>query len=250
LAQAIQQGGPLAKLFHDAARQERQAVKALLEGQWVQALLPELRTDAAERVATGVGQSPLKVLHACEPGCSACCRNVAVDVTPLEAFVVADYLRANLDATQREAVTARLAVNAQARSQMSANELRRVRLTCAFLNEQGRCSVYAARPLACAGAFSMSRQACHLAAEHPASPAAQQVPFDPYTKTWTMGVSGGLQRALVEAGLDGNLYELSSAVLRALETPDAVERWLRREDVFHGCTCTDAHSPPRVNRAA
>lgn len=94
----------------------------------------------------------------------------------------------------------------------------------------------------------MSRAACDLAAADPHGQAAQQVPFDPHTKTWTMGVSGGLQRALVDAGLDGNLYELSSIVLRALEVPDAARRWLRREDVFRGCVCTDAHSPPRKKR--
>jgi hypothetical protein len=60
-----------------------------------------------------------------------------------------------------------------------------------------------------------------------------------------MGVSGGLQRTLVAAGLDGNLYELSSAVLCALETPRAVARFLQGEDLFANCICTDAHSPPR-----
>jgi hypothetical protein len=173
---------------------------------------------------------------------------VAVDVTPLEALAVADFLRANVAEPHLAGIRQRLRGNAEARSRMTPEQLRRVKLTCAFLSEDGRCGVYPARPLACAGAFSMSRQACHTAAENPASPASQRVPLDPHTKCWTMGVSGGLQRALVDVGLDGNLYELSSIVLRALEVPDAAQRWLRREDVFQSCTCTEAHSPPRVRR--
>jgi Fe-S-cluster containining protein len=248
LVEAIRQGGPAAKWFQAAAAEQRRAIAGALRGRRTEELIAALRDDAAERVQTGVACSPLAVLHQCAAGCSACCRTAAVDVTPLEALAVADYLRANLAEKELAETRQRLESNAQARSRMAPEQLRRVRLTCAFLSDDGKCGVYPARPLACAGAFSMSRQACHAAAENPTSAAAQQVPFDPHTKSWTMGVSGGLQRALVEAGLDGNLYELSSIVLRALDVPDAALRWLRREDVFQGCTCTDAHSPPRVRR--
>jgi hypothetical protein len=103
--------------------------------------------------------------------------------------------------------------------------------------------------MACAGFFSLSREACE-AAYHAADLAAAEVPTDRAAKAWTMGVSGGLQHALVAAGLDGNLYELNAAVLCALETPRAVDRWLAGEDVFARCLCTDAHSPPRVARSA
>ena len=40
---------------------------------------------------------------------------------------------------------------------------------------------------------------------------------------------------VVQSGLVGNTYELHSALLRALDTPDVAERWARGEDVFAGC---------------
>jgi hypothetical protein len=127
---------------------------------------------------------------------------------------------------------------------MSAAERSATRLRCGLLGDDGLCSVYEARPLVCAGVYSLSREACESAARQD-DVAAQQVPLDRPAKAWTMGVSGGLQRALVEAGLDGNLYELKSIVLCALNTPDANRRWLAGEDIFANCVCTDAHSPPR-----
>ncbi|MBW3596145.1 MAG: YkgJ family cysteine cluster protein [Planctomycetes bacterium] len=244
LVQILRQDGLLAKLFHQAAHEQRAAIKAILRGRGAERLIGALRNDAAARVEAKTAQSPLQVLHQCAPGCNACCRTVAVDVTPLEALAIADYLRANYEESRLEAVAQRLRSNAEARRRMTAEQLRQVRLNCAFLDDEGKCGVYQARPLACAGAFSMSRKACEIAAESAAN--TQAIPFDPHAKTWTMGVSGGLQRALVEAGVDGNLYELSSIVLRALEVPNAARLWLRREDVFRPCICTDPHSPPRA----
>lgn len=49
------------------------------------------------------------------------------------------------------------------------------------------------------------------------------------------GIEQGWQRAMHEAGLDGSLYELNSALAVALRTPDAEARWLDGEDVFAVC---------------
>ena len=49
------------------------------------------------------------------------------------------------------------------------------------------------------------------------------------------GEQAGLCVGVGQSGLDGNTYELHSALLRAFDTPDAEERWARGEDVFAGC---------------
>jgi hypothetical protein len=51
----------------------------------------------------------------------------------------------------------------------------------------------------------------------------------------TSGVSYGLVEATAALGLESARYELESAVLCALEVPDATARWLRGERVFAGC---------------
>lgn len=70
---------------------------------------------------------------ACAPGCDACCR-VRPTVTPVEADAVRAHL-ATLPALERARLAAR------------ASEPRDDR--CAALDDDGRCAVYAARPLVC-----------------------------------------------------------------------------------------------------
>lgn len=246
LLNAIRAGGPLARLFREAAAETRAALESLLAGRATASLAAVLVGEAHQRVADGAEASPLAVLRQCGAGCSACCLAVSADVTPLEAIVVADYLRQSLSAERLELVRQRLAANVARRLALPVAQQGRARFACGLLDEQGQCEAYQVRPLVCAGVFSLSREACESAGRTPDA-AAQHVPLDRPTKAWTMGVSGGLQRALVDAGLDGNLYELNSAVLCALDTPRAADRYLQGEDLFSTCICTDAHSPPRFS---
>ncbi len=55
---------------------------------------------------------------------------------------------------------------------------------------------------------------------------------DRHEKTVAEGIEIGLIQALKSAGLDSNIYELNSALAKALETPDAADRWARGEKVF------------------
>jgi hypothetical protein len=132
---------------------------------------------------------------------------------------------------------------------MDLAQRQKIRMACAFLDGDGLCSIYESRPLVCAGVFSLSQQAC-VDAYDAEQLDQQQVPLDQPAKLQTMGVSGGLQRALVEAGLDGNLYDLHSAAYRAVTTPNAAARYFAGEDIFAGCICTDAHSAPRKAQPA
>lgn len=222
----------------------RSAVEAALHHGWASKVVESLSQEAHATLAAGVDQSALVVLRQCSAGCSACCHTVAVDVTPLEALVVADYVQRTMSPEQLDVVRERLRLNAQRRAAMTADERSTVRMRCGLLGDDGLCQAYAARPLVCAGVYSLSRVACEAAASGD-DLTAGQVPLDRPAKAWTMGVSGGLQRALVEAGLDGNLYELNSIVLCAIETTHAAARWLAKEDIFAQCICTDAHSWPR-----
>jgi Fe-S-cluster containining protein len=248
LLDTISEGGPLADWFRQASVEVRSAIEKALAASDAGAFVATVSQTAQEHLVRGVEESPLTVLRQCGAGCNACCHTVAADITPLEAIVAAQHLLARASSETVTKVCQRLAENAARRAAMSAEERARIRLRCGLLGDNGLCQVYEARPLVCAGVFSLSRSACELAATH-SDPASQRVPLDRPAKAWTMGVSGGLQRVLVEAGLDGNLYELNSIVLRALQTADVSARWLAKEDVFAGCLCTDAHSPPRRTEA-
>jgi hypothetical protein len=49
------------------------------------------------------------------------------------------------------------------------------------------------------------------------------------------GAETGLTEALQAAGRDGNVYELNGALLVALDSPRAAERWASGEEVFREC---------------
>jgi Fe-S-cluster containining protein len=242
LLEEIRRGGPLAALFQRAAGAQSDAARQLLRQRKVADLLEKLMNDARERQQNGTAANSLTVLHECASGCTACCRASLVEVTPLEALAMASYMKEKCSEDELLRLKLQLQSNAVQRTQWREGTSMGAIPACAFLGEDGLCQAYEARPLVCAGVFSFSRAACQISQP---GPSETNVPLDRSAKAWTLGISGGLQRALVAAGLDGNIYELHSIVLRALEVDDAFQRWLKGEDIFAGCHCTDAHSAPR-----
>ena len=97
---------------------------------------------------------------------------------------------------------------------------------CVFLQNNWQCGIYAFRPLNCRGWTSKSRDDC--ASESPVTPHA-------LVHLATQAAGYGLTRAAAAMKLESTSYELEAAILRALETPDAAERWARGEQIFTGC---------------
>ena len=232
-------------IVRQAAREQQAAAEKLLQHGNFKLHLQSIRDDAMHRLQVGLLRSESASQRECAAGCAMCCLTVAVDITPLEALAIAEHLQHHPDAERRTSLVERLRKNAERREQMTAEQRQPIRMACAMLDGDGMCSIYENRPLVCAGVFSLSRDAC-AEAYHADDLDQQRVPLDLPAKLHTMGVSGGLQRALIEAGLDGNLYEFHSATYRAVTTPEAADRYFAGHDIFAGCICTDAHSPPRA----
>ncbi|MFW5693317.1 MAG: YkgJ family cysteine cluster protein [Pseudomonadota bacterium] len=168
--------------------------------------------------------------------CDACRRRPCVGITPVEAFGIARHVKLRYDRGEVSAIRARLVELAERYSGLSLPQRRAARLPCGLLDPvERRCIAYAARPLACVDRAlatddlpqsprrARSREGVRVS--HQASPLA--------------GVEA-VRSVLAAGGLDANRYELNSAVLRALNCPDAVVRWLHREDPFQGCLCIEA----------
>ena len=60
-------------------------------------------------------------------------------------------------------------------------------------------------------------------------------PWASHMQTIEQGVKESLVQELAAAGLDGNVYELNSALVVALDAPNAAERWANGEEVFASC---------------
>lgn len=95
----------------------------------------------------------------CRAGCGACCR-MHVGAEPAEAFAVARHLRASRSPEELSEVGRRLGETAARVARMDPAERWRARIPCVFLDEQGSCAIYPARPLACRGFTSTDVAAC------------------------------------------------------------------------------------------
>jgi Fe-S-cluster containining protein len=188
---------------------------------------------------------------ACTPGCFACCR-LYVEVGPWEAFAIADYVTQACEAgaVSRAAVLARLHEEVT-RYVASGHDKHAMRL-CAFLGRGGHCGIYPARPSACRSYYSKSREGCERYFRQPDLDAG---PPPPVVRTPDQGITAQLSLAEILATGQGSvpddgvplLYEMQSMVLRILETPHALVRYLNGEDIFAGCA---RHSPEAELRQA
>ena len=90
-------------------------------------------------------------------------------------------------------------------------------------------TVSAERPFACRSHNSLNAKYCE---EYARVPTEMMVPMYKPQQDVTNGTARGLSAGQTAAGLNGDYAELVAALLTALETPDAAERWLAGEQVF------------------
>jgi Fe-S-cluster containining protein len=175
----------------------------------------------------------LEVLHparqiACHEGCHWCC-HMKVSLTAPEVFAVAEYLQHTAPEGLLETVQARAAKLAQDPRIFCADAKVEARIPCAMLSERGACQVYPARPLACRGYNSLDSESCRRSLDDD----LELVPSNEPLARECAAVSLGLLAALADAGLPDELLELTSALHVALSEPNALQRWLGGEPIFH-----------------
>ncbi|MGY8769094.1 MAG: YkgJ family cysteine cluster protein [Pirellulales bacterium] len=246
LHQEILSGGKLRDVFHQSLSNTHSHLLKIFPSKPSDSAIDLIDSLRDLQVNTNA-QSSDSQNRECGAGCSACCFTVAVDVTAIEALACAEYLTSCVGLEEVNVIKNRLNKLTQRRRLMSDEQRRKTKLRCGLLDEQGLCQVYPVRPLICAGVFSLDQSACNEAASA-VGEEEKCIPLDRPAKVGTMGISAALQQALVKKKLDGNLYELNSAVLCGLETENAMERFLQGEDIFRDAICTDAHSYPRKKK--
>ena len=150
---------------------------------------------------------------ACRVGCNFCC-HLRVMALPHEAIALFRYLQSRMpEATAR---IVRMRVREHTSSAASAAR------ACAFLVD-GECAAYEARPSACAGYHSLSKERC------------EQSFLDPSLPTGTVALRSlqvvataleeGLSSALRAQGLTQERIELHVAVADLLANPALIARW-------------------------
>lgn len=162
---------------------------------------------------------------ACRAGCSYCCHQV-VSARAAEIFLLARAIRA-LPEEAAARLTERVMAAAAATRDMRVEERHRRNVPCPLL-EDGRCSVYANRPLACRAFASTDMEACRRAFAH--EPAQIPVPRSAMVLRGLLTQAG--EAASRAARLPDDQYELIGALAIALADPAAEARWREGADVL------------------
>ncbi|MCP5368665.1 MAG: YkgJ family cysteine cluster protein [Hyphomicrobiales bacterium] len=165
---------------------------------------------------------------ACAAGCAHCC-HAYISVSAPEALLAARAVRA-LPRDRREAALARVrATDESTRGRAPDDRKGAGALPCPLLDPaDGRCTIYADRPLSCRAELSADADACERLVAGAA--AARPVPVLPFKLKIMYG--GALALAARQVGLQAGVLEYNAALRVALDTPDAEARWLAGEDVF------------------
>lgn len=202
---------------------------------------PATAVELAALVETGasiaIEQSWQKSNPKARLGCPAYA-HARIGVTPPEAIRIAEYIRTYLPQESgqihdraRENLVQAPGTAAEAKLSPSNR--------CPLMAGDNACLAYAVRPLRCRGASLPSGEAstcggcCGTCSGNAESVDAYEL--ESRAQLVTQGVEEGFSRALKSKGLDGNLYELNSALVTALENPNAAERWIHHDSVFANC---------------
>lgn len=190
--------------------------------------LAESICDGASRAMDG---SPQKLCRECQPGCPGCC-HVMIGVTPPEVIAISDYIHRELPDREAE-VRSRAGRNSDATATLDHHQYADAKVPCPLLDDAGNCSAYPRRPLRCRAWCSLSVDRCREC--YAGSLVHDRLPIDAHAYTVGAGAVQGLSAGIQASGLDGEVYELNSALAAALDQPHVAADWAAGRDVFSSC---------------
>ena len=152
-----------------------------------------------------------------------------IGVTAPEALEIADHIQRNLSRRDKNRIRRRAQRNLSRFAKSNIADFDASQTPCPLQGNNGICLAYPARPLRCrpfhaAEIWRERGLKQSVDAEH-----------DSDEQIVEQGAEAGVTEALRSAGRDGNLYELNSALVIALETPNAAGRWAKGEEIFADC---------------
>lgn len=214
----------------DWVAQARAAFAAARDPQRAQAAVVTFHRRLDEVIEASVRGHSVDL--ACRPGCHYCC-HLAVHVRPYEAFALAAFVRRTFAPAAIEALRGRLRDNAVRHRELGDEGRKRVNLACALLGDGGRCSAYTARPAQCRKFHSQRLATCEASYANPEDETIPS-PEHPAVAHNAAVIIAQAANAARDAGLDPAAYEMSAAVLEALDNPKAERRWRDGKKAFVG----------------
>jgi hypothetical protein len=165
---------------------------------------------------------------ACRAGCDFCCR-VPMGVQAHEVLLAADHILTHFTAAQVAATVERAAVH---RARVAAPEAvlaSGIGVPCPALQE-GRCSIYEARPEICRAHHTSSAQVCAKFLDDPGIDLERV--YIPPLRARMFAVMLGIDQAVSEAGFDDRAYDFGAALHAALTDSLCAVLWARKKAAF------------------
>jgi Fe-S-cluster containining protein len=173
---------------------------------------------------------------ACRAGCTWCCY-FSVDVRAVEAFSILDFVERTFTIEEKTRVYAEIRANSTALRNLGENERMKRNVKCPFLNE-GRCTIYSARPQSCRNYHATNVAGCQQSYEDP-----DNLDIDPDFAPWVYQAGtahvDAFSTAMRDAGYDVSVYELNCALDAALAEPAARQRFESRLQPFSSVSGED-----------
>lgn len=164
---------------------------------------------------------------ACTVGCNYCC-HYHVLVTPVEVFAIVEHLRLQGDSVVAKTIDD-LRIYLSHVSGLTPLEHKLTNIPCVFLQE-GLCSIYAIRPIACRGHHSASLNFCKRSFEDPIS---DKKALRGYDRSVVSTAFDNLSLAIQhKSGLDSSKYEFHAATFEALTDSSSLKRWKDGKSAF------------------
>jgi Fe-S-cluster containining protein len=178
-----------------------------------------------------IASAPDVATLACRAGCSWCCY-FTVDVRAAEVFRILDFVEQSFTPEEKVRVYAEVRANSAMLRQLGEGERVTRNVKCPFLNE-GRCTVYAARPQSCRNYHATSVAGCRQSYEEP-----ENLDIDPEFAAGVYQAGGAhveaVSAAMRGSGYDVSAYELNCALDAALSEPKAREHFESKRKPFAG----------------
>ena len=155
---------------------------------------------------------------ACKTGCYWCCY-FSVDVRAVEVFNILAFMEREFSEAQRQRVRSEIEKNSETLKHLDEEQRMRLNIKCPFLQE-GRCSIYDARPQTCRNYHATSAAGCQQSFEQPDN-------FDIEPEYAPLVYQAGaahvdaFSKAMRDAGYDVCVYELNTALAFAMTHPES-----------------------------
>jgi Fe-S-cluster containining protein len=132
----------------------------------IRALGPQRALEnSQQRHDARVASAPDVGTLACRAGCSWCCY-FTVDVRAVEVFRILDVVEQSFTPAEKERLYAEVRANSALLKDLDEDERVTRNLKCPFLNE-GRCTIYSARPQSCRNYHATNVAGCQQSYEEP-----------------------------------------------------------------------------------